>query len=238
MTIHAGTSARYYRCSDEKKRGTCANKLSLREDVAKQRLLDALHARYAAPSAVSYLRKKIAEHLGALGRQTNTEVTERVGRLKRTEDRIAGLVRFISEGDHSDSVRSALLDLEAQAKSEKSAIEGLRQRASQPVTLPTPEAVAASTADLRQAMDADPLRAREHLRRLFEGGRLMLKPQEGGFYVAEGRIDVFAFLTLRFEATASGPQTSKTRTTLAGNSGPMNGPNHDVWSSHGCAGRI
>ncbi len=40
MTIHAGTSARYYRCSDQKKRGTCSNRLALREDVARIRRRD------------------------------------------------------------------------------------------------------------------------------------------------------------------------------------------------------
>ena len=51
MTIHGGTSANYYRCVDQKKRGTCSNKLSLREDVAKRRLLDTIEERYAWPKA-------------------------------------------------------------------------------------------------------------------------------------------------------------------------------------------
>ncbi|HMJ56988.1 MAG TPA: recombinase zinc beta ribbon domain-containing protein, partial [Polyangiaceae bacterium] len=51
MTIHAGTSARYYRCSDQKKRGTCANRLALREDVARRRILGAVRERYSSPAS-------------------------------------------------------------------------------------------------------------------------------------------------------------------------------------------
>jgi hypothetical protein len=143
MTIHAGTSARYCRCSDEKKRATCTNKLSLREDVARRCLLGAVKDRYATPAALGYLRKKIAEHLGNYARQANAELEERRARLDRTEQRIAGLVHFIAEGDHSDYVRKALQDLEAQARTEKAAIEALRQRAGRPIELPSPEEVTA-----------------------------------------------------------------------------------------------
>ncbi len=132
-------------------------------------------------------------------------------------------------------MRKALEDLEAQAKTEKAAIAALRQGASRPIELPTPAEVAASTTALADVMEADPLRARERLRRLFEGGRLLLHPQPGGFYVAQGRIDVLAFLTLRFDRTSS--ETSKARTPLPQSPGPSGGPGH-VWSSYGCAGRI
>ena len=180
LRIGTGTSARYYRCSDEKKRGTCSNKLSLREDVAKAKLIGALQERYAAPSAVSYLRKRIAEHLRSMGGKLNDDIAEHRARLGRTEQRIAGLVSFISDGDQSPSVRKALLDLEAQARAERAAIATLGQERSKPIHLPTPDDVSDAISSLSLVMEADPLRAREKLRSLFEGERLMLKPQPGG----------------------------------------------------------
>jgi Arc/MetJ-type ribon-helix-helix transcriptional regulator len=152
-----------------------------------------------------------------------------------TSHRIAGIINFISAGDHSDYMRKALQDLEAQAKTEKAAIAALRQDAARPIELPTPAEVAASSMALAEVMEADPLRARESLRRLFEGGQLLLHPQPGGFYVAQGRIDVLAFLTLRFDASSSG--TSRARTPLSQNPGSSTGPDH-LWSSNSCAGRI
>jgi site-specific DNA recombinase len=46
MIISGGSSRRYYNCGDAKKRGTCKNKLALREDIAKDRILGALRDRF------------------------------------------------------------------------------------------------------------------------------------------------------------------------------------------------
>jgi hypothetical protein len=74
-----------------------------------------------------------------MSRKASAEAEERRGRLARTEERIASLVRFIAEGDHSQYVRQALLDLEAQAKAEKVALSDLRAGGSAAVRLPSPE---------------------------------------------------------------------------------------------------
>ena len=125
LTIFGGSSQRYYRCSDNKKRGTCANRLSLREDVARSRLLGFLRDNLTGPKEVAFIRKTVAEVLGNLSRKTTEGIAERRERLARTEGRIAGLIQFIAEGDRSDYVRVALRDLEAQAKMEKAAIADL-----------------------------------------------------------------------------------------------------------------
>jgi Arc/MetJ-type ribon-helix-helix transcriptional regulator len=103
-----------------------------------------------------------------------------------TEHRIAGLIRFISEGDDSEYIRRSLKDLEAQAGIEKATLATLRQQAERPIELPTPEEVTRSIDILEKVMAADPVLAREQLGRLFEGGRLMLTPQDGRTYLAKG----------------------------------------------------
>lgn len=55
----------------------------------------------ASPAELAFARNVVAEQLGDLSRTATAEVAEREGRLRRTEERIAGLVRFISEGDTS-----------------------------------------------------------------------------------------------------------------------------------------
>src|SRR4051794_27446875 len=84
-----------------KKRGTCSNRLSVREDVVRTRILQAMRDRLSSPSAVAYLRKRIAERLGELAQRSTTERKERYERLARTEARIAGLIQWIAEGDSS-----------------------------------------------------------------------------------------------------------------------------------------
>jgi hypothetical protein len=73
-----------------------------------------------------------------LSRTAGQELSERRQRLSRTEERIAGLVHFIAEGDHSLYVQQALLELEAQAKMEKPAIEDCVRQNHVAVRLPNP----------------------------------------------------------------------------------------------------
>ncbi len=201
MTITKGTSAHYYKCGDYKKRGTCSNRKTLREDVARQRILQAVYERYRTPEAIAFLRQAIVDEIGRMARSVGNDLDERQARLARTEERIGGLVEFISRGDQSDYVRKTLLDLEAQAKQERGAIEGLRAAAKSPVQLPTPEAILAQCDQLETLVASDVLRAREALCALFGGQGLRVTPQEDGRYVAEGELDALRL----FELELAGP---------------------------------
>jgi DNA invertase Pin-like site-specific DNA recombinase len=227
MTIHAGTSARYYRCSDQKKRGTCSNKLPLREDIAKARLYEAFDARYRNPLAVLYLRQQIAQRLGEKARERTSELDERRERLGRTEERIAGLVEFIARGDQSTTVRKTLIDLEASAKAERAAIEALLKTAAKPIALPSPNVALFQLKNFWSFLEAEPLRGRELLKQFFEQGRLVLQPQPEGHYVAESRFFPLRVLRLLDEVRAcSEGQKDK------------NHKSENLWSSHRCAGAL
>jgi site-specific DNA recombinase len=188
MVITTGSSAAYYRCVDNKKRGTCDNARSVREDVARRRIFDALMDRLNRPEAIEYLRKRIAEQLGELGRNMGRDVSERRERLARTEQRIHNLLLGMADGERSEYARTMLKDLEAQAAADKAAILALEDQARVPVVLPTPDQVARQCLNLERMLAADPLRAREALRRFFQGGRIRLTPGEDGVYYAEGTL--------------------------------------------------
>lgn len=231
MIIIGGSSATYYRCGDSKKRGTCANKLSVREDIARARILGALRDRLSSVAAVAYLRKCIAERLSDVSRIANAELEERRERLARTEERIAGLIRSIAEDDHSEYIRLTLRDLEAQAQTEKAAIKALVDQAAAPLRLPTPDKVMAGTLNLEKIVASDPTRGREELRKLFEGGRLFLKPQPGAFYIAESKL-----LPRTMLSSGSTPETTKPQSFDRGSVSSL----REIWrdSAIGCAGRI
>lgn len=214
-----GPRTAYYRCGDSKKRGICKNVLSVREDVARIAIYAALRTALFTPAAVAHLRKRIAERLGESSRVAEAEMKERLDRLARTEQRIRGLVTFIADGDHSTSVRDTLRDLEAQAVAERAAIQNIKDRMNAPVDLPTPDRILERAQDLDVVLAADPVRAREALRRMFDGGRIMLTPGEDGVYVAEA-----TFLPLvALAETTKPPARSR-------------GPGHGTAIS--CAGRI
>lgn len=186
MTITRGTSASYYACSDRRKRGTCDNALSVREDLARACIFEALRSSLFTSEAVDFIRKRIAERLGEIARTSTAELRERTARLLRTEERIGGLVRFVEEGNHSKAVRDGLMDLEAQAEAERFAIRSLKAQAGEPVSLPTPEVVLKRAQELDRVFRADPTLLRETLRRFFKDGRILLHPQPDGTYIAEG----------------------------------------------------
>jgi site-specific DNA recombinase len=193
MIIHGG-AVPAYRCPDHTKRGTCSNSLAVSEAVTRTRILAELRDKLLSPDGIGYARKKIAAQLGELARTRNVEVDDRRSRLERTEARIAGLVKFISEGDHSAYVRSTLLDLEAQAKAEKEAIAAIVREASEPIHLPSPAELERVVYDIDARLHQDPLAARELLRRLFKDGRVVLEPQPDRIYLA--RTEVFPLLLL------------------------------------------
>jgi len=230
MTISRGTSAHYYGCGDHKKRGTCANKRSLREDVARRRLLEALAFRYRTPAAIAFLRQAIVDQLASMSRVGSNELGERRGRLARTEERIAKLIAFIARGENFDSVREALLDLEAQATQEKAAIAQLVAMTAKPVQLPSPDAILDQWTRLEQIVEHDPVRAREALRTLFAGKQLAVRPHADGRYMAEGQFDPLGLFRLDLSSpgdkTPKAPVTQGLRALL------------ESFSSGGCAGRI
>lgn len=206
MVICGGSATKYYWCGDSRKRGTCSNKTSLREDIARSCILNALNARYASPKAIDYLRQRIAGHLGNVGRGINAELEERRARLARTEECIQNLVSFIAAGNASESVANALKDLEAQARTEKASIAAIIDSAEKPVRLPTPDDLLSRARRLSTLLVSDPTRGREALRRLFEGGQIKVTPQPDRTYVAESTLLPLMLFTAD-EAQSTSPPT-------------------------------
>ena len=153
-----GPRTAYYRCGDAKKRGTCKNVLSVREDIARVCIFKALRDALFTPAAVAHLRRRIAERLGDSARVADAEMKERLDRLARTEQRIRGLVTFIADGDHSSYVRDTLRDLEAQASTERGAIKNMKDRMAAPVDRPTPDRILARAQKLGAVLTADPFK--------------------------------------------------------------------------------
>jgi DNA invertase Pin-like site-specific DNA recombinase len=232
LTIYGGTSAHYYRCSDFKKRGTCKNGLSLREDVARTRLFGLLHQNFTGAKEVSFLRKSVAELLGGISRKAKVEIDERRQRLARTEQRIGGLIHFIADGDHSDYVRTTLKDLEAQANTEKRAIAELQARGSDAIRLPSLEETAQRGLMFERMLAENPVAGREEMRKLFENGKVLCRPQPEGFYIAEGTLFPLALFSMRLTVQTPKPGDSGESPGLQG----MSRGQEPSCSIVGCAG--
>jgi DNA invertase Pin-like site-specific DNA recombinase len=236
MTICGGSSQKYYGCTDAKKRGTCKNNLSVREDVVRIAMLRMMREELTGPKELKELREAVAAELGDLGRQANAELDERRARLRRTEEHIAGLIKFIAQGDESTYVRQTLKDLELQAKTEKRAIEEVLSRRSAPVRIPSPEEIVERALRLEKSLFEDPAGSREELRKMFEGQRVIVRPQPERFYMAEG-----VFLPLAAFATPLlDVETPKARDSGESSGLPalLDREPEFACSSLSCAGRI
>jgi hypothetical protein len=199
MQIMGGSSERYYRCVANRKRGTCANRLSVREGLTRARVLEAIGQALASPKAIAYVRQRLAERVGSHARDAGRELAERSARLGRTEERIRGLITMQADGDRSPMVAEMRRDLEAQASQERAAIADLRTLANEPIRLPPVDLLTERVFGLRALTESpDVQSAREALRRYFKGGTITMTPEphgDGQAYVARAEFLPLVLLT-------------------------------------------
>lgn len=156
MSISAGSNAAYYRCQGNRTKGTCPNRVSVREDVARRCVIRTIQAHMLSPDGIAQFRKRIAEELRDYARNLEARRKERVERLARTEEKIRGLIEFIATGDRSEYVVATLRDLEAFARAEKAALAELAQEADRPLRLPNIDEVTSLATDLEARLTDDP----------------------------------------------------------------------------------
>lgn len=204
MQISGGSPHRYYRCVSNRKRGVCVNRLSVRETLTKQRLLSALGEAIASPEAIAHVRHRLAERLGSFARDVSIELNDRGARLKRVEERIRGLILMQAEGDRSPLVVEIRADLEAQAQSERAALDELRSQADAPIQLPPVDLITDRVMALKALTDSPDVEgARAALRRYLKGGEITLSPERFGdrdVYVARAEFMPLVMLGDKAEA--------------------------------------
>jgi site-specific DNA recombinase len=219
MEISGGGGGQaYYRCAANRKRGTCDNRLSVRESLAREKVVNGIRALLTTRGNIDHVRQRLAEKLGELGRTARKDIEERSSRLSRTEQRVRGLILMQAEGDRSQGVADLRRDLEAQAVQERAEIDGLRGVLRAPTRLPSPDEIVERYLDLERYFELEPVTGRETLRRLIKGGTIRLVPEDG-VYVARCEVLPLAVLmTEKEKPPQEGPET--------------------VLSSYGCGGRI
>ena len=174
MSISAGSNAAYYRCQGNRTKGTCPNRVSVREDIVRRKVIQGIQDYMLSDEGVAQFRKRVAEELRDYSRNLEARRKERVERLARTEEKIRGLIEFIAVGDRSEYVVATLRDLEAFARSEKVALAELAQEANRPLRLPSIEEVTALATDLEARLTEDAELGREALRRWLHEGRILV----------------------------------------------------------------
>jgi len=208
MQISGGSPYRYYRCVSNRKRGVCTNRLSVRETLTKQRLLEAISGAIASPEAVAYVRRRLAERLGSFSRDVGVELKDRAARLKRVEERVRGLIVMQAEGDRSPMVAQMRADFESQAQTERDALDELRSQADAPIQLPPADLITERVLALRALTESSDVQgARAALRRYLKGGEITLTPERFGdheTYVARAEFMPLVMLADKAETPSQG----------------------------------
>ena len=196
MTITAGSSAAYYRCSLHRKKGTCDNALSIREDVARAHIIGRVRDMLMSREILEYIIETTNRKLAAMSQRFRQDLDDSRRRLAKMESRIESLVELLADGERSDYVRRTLRDLESQAKGEKRTIADLEARTrAQTAELPSVEQVIGAFLDMNATLQTDVAAGRERLRQLFKDGKISLIP-DGDCYVAKAQISPFAPLVM------------------------------------------
>ncbi|MBK7197542.1 MAG: recombinase zinc beta ribbon domain-containing protein [Myxococcales bacterium] len=193
MTIYGGRQ-RWYRCGTHHSKGTCANDLKAREPDLRAVVLDAIRAQIQSPARIAEVRRTIAERLRDYSKGMDAELKDRRDRLKRTEERLKGLVGFIADGDRSEYVVATLRDLEVQAKSERAAIERLHREAQEPLRLPSLDEITAAVFRLDKLLAGDPEEGQARLRRWLKDGEIRVARRDGGGFELRGAVAPLALV--------------------------------------------
>ena len=226
MTISGGaTDRRYYYCDANRKRGTCANAVSVRESIARSCILRGLRETIASPVAIAYARKRIAERLGEMGRSADSDARDLRAKLAKHEGRMAKLADAIANGAALDSVLGLLSAEEAAAKVVRSRLAETEGLARAPAQLPSPDELLEAAFNLDERLTGDVEGGREAIRRLLHGGNVRLLPTPEGIYIAEAEVLPLGL----FLAPASLQAQMQT---------PASGDRDGRYTIDGCGGRI
>lgn len=210
MTIHGGAKGRrYYRCDDNAKRGICANSLSVRESIARERILGGLQETLASSAAVLDARRIIATELAAARRSGNTRQKKLEAELARARERIERLTEAVASGRTLESLLDKLEEEERTAKRLRVELDEIMAASGGPIRLPTVEEGIRLAFDLQKRLGDDDVEGnREAIRRLLRRGVIRLVPGEDGIYEAQADVLPFGLLLVAPQDGATTPASN------------------------------
>jgi site-specific DNA recombinase len=178
-----GASRRYYTCYSRKVKGTCGNRLHIREETLRARCLEAMKRTLQAPEVI----REVTAQLSTDNQTSAAELETVRERLGKTEEKIRSLVGFLSEGDRSEYVVAGLRDLEAQARGDRAAIERLTREAKTPRRQFTPDDITTAVQQIDHQLRDNSDEARAALQRWLGGTTIRVVPDPAapdGFHIS------------------------------------------------------
>ena len=144
-----------YGCPSHRYRGTCPNKLTIRQDRLEDQMLAALEERIFKPEMIEYLIRRfesqLQERLRDLRRRERTGGLEKLQEEQRElEDKISRIVAAIAAAGHSDMLLTELKKLESERANVKERLAAHRWTPTTPKSADVRKFVAGRILGLRQ----------------------------------------------------------------------------------------
>ncbi len=189
MVRSGGSSGIYYKCGGHHAGRMCSNKFGVREDILTREAVRELHRVLTQTTLFEEMRARIEAKLKSYKVQVDSERAALQGALSKVSRQVERLVEFITDSD-ADSARDAIVDELNRLTTEKKAIERRlgSLKPERPPKVPTVDEITSLATDIEARLKDDPVRAREVLRRMLDGGTLKMTPMADGRYLAESAI--------------------------------------------------
>lgn len=224
MVINGGTQHKRYACSHARQRRTCDNRATVRVADAEKAILDGLQERFTSSEAMAHIRERVASRQTSLTSDVEAELNQHRARLHQAESRARRTFDMMADGHGGTTATTALKEYEREAADASARIAGLEARKRAPVVVPSDQEIVEHFLTLRRTFVSDPVRGRDALRQLFNGG-LRLTPETDGVYRARGELSWLSFLITTGARNTKPPADESGRVSV-----PIDGG--------GCGGRI
>lgn len=186
MSIAAGSSAAYYRCQTNKTKGTCNNSVSVREDLARLKILGGIQDYMLSGEGAAKIRERLNNELANYRQRIETEISDRRFKIKALEIKLRALAHAIGDGDQDPkSIKVTMLELEVAKAHEEGELDAFIKASYAPKwQLPAVKEIEALMTNLDRQLTANVDLGRAMLRRWLNDGLIKLEETSEGEVVA------------------------------------------------------
>ncbi len=199
----SGKNGGYFGCRNAYRRGTCKNKSLARTEWINDTFLGFIKEWVDDPKTLEHICKvtndRLKEKLSVIPRQ----IQENLRELGKVEHSLSNLVEFISKGNASNTVATAIAKAEKRKKGLELKLRNLK--ANEPASrFLTPYALKPIMFNLNEILLQDVVQANTYFKSLFPEPVKMFPKQEGRstFYEAAGRVNLTKLM--RFATPVNG----------------------------------
>lgn len=196
IALIGGKGDGYYGCQNSYQRATCNNRKTISRKKLEDHFIAALFERVLVPDYLDAICGRVFDTVKAHFSHLPQEILKKKSELQKVQKSLSGLIQFISSGDTSDTVRTALRENEVRSASLQEDIDSLEKAHQDRLVRPSKEWVASKVAELKELLSMRTERSAMILRDIL--GPVTLTPttnEEGKkFYTATTKIGTISLL--------------------------------------------